>query len=154
VYVLLPLVLTSACQKPIFIQPPNTRAPPPNALAEVQSFTRLVNRHRQTIGCGVLQWDDAVAAVAQRHSEDMARNNYFSHTNPRGQNPFDRLRAAGVRFSRAAENIALGQPTGETVLQSWLGSPGHRQNIEECRYTRHGVALFEGRWTHVFVGDR
>jgi uncharacterized protein YkwD len=102
----------------------------------------------------VLQWDDHIAAVAQAHSDDMARNNFFSHQNQRGQSPFERLNAAGIRYSSAAENIAYGQPTGQQVLQSWLTSSGHRQNIDNCGYTRHGVGLAANRWTHVFVGQR
>jgi uncharacterized protein YkwD len=150
--ILICAVASAACQSPIFIQPPGSRPAPTDAAAEVRSFTSLVNRHRQSIGCAPLQWDDQIAAVAQAHSADMARNNFFSHTNQRGQSPFDRLNAAGVKYSSAAENIAYGQTTAQQVLQSWLTSSGHRQNIETCRYTRHGVGLNATRWTHVFVG--
>lgn len=151
---LLCAVLSAACQQQIFIQPPSTRPAPTDAAAEVRSFTTLVNRHRQTIGCAPLQWDAQIAAVAQAHSEDMVRNNFFSHTNKRGQSPFDRLSAAGVKYSSAAENIAYGQTTAQQVLQSWLTSSGHRQNIETCSYTKHGVGMAGTKWTHVFVGQR
>jgi uncharacterized protein YkwD len=44
----------------------------------------------------------------------------------------------------------MGQPNAGEAVRGWLRSPGHRQNIETCGYTRHGVGLSAGRWTHVF----
>jgi uncharacterized protein YkwD len=83
----------------------------------------------------------------------MARNDYMSHTNRQGQSPFDRLRTAGIPFRAAAENIAFGQPTGRDVLQAWLSSPGHRNNIEACNYDVHGVGFASLRWTHMLIRD-
>ncbi len=150
------VLLAAACQ-PVVVAPPRGSppvSPPANEPAAIRSFADLVNSHRKRIGCPVLSWDERIAAVAQAHSDDMARNGFFSHTNPRGQDGFARLSAAGVRWGSAAENIAYGQPTAAQVLDSWLNSPGHRRNIDNCRYTRHGVGLSGTRWTHDFVGDR
>jgi uncharacterized protein YkwD len=131
---------------------PNT-AGPTDAAAEVRAFTSLLNRYREGMGCGPLRWDGRVAAVARAHSEDMARNNYFSHTNRQGQSPLDRLRAARVPFRAAAENIARGQMTGQQVLERWLSSAEHSGNIENCNYNKHGVAIVSWNWTHVFIRD-
>jgi uncharacterized protein YkwD len=117
----------------------------------VASFVELVNAHRQSIACPALVWNPAVAAVAQAHSEDMVARDFFSHTNPDGASPFDRLAAADIAFSSAAENIAFGYPTAEAVLAGWLGSSGHRANIENCSLTEHGVGLDGTYWTHVFI---
>jgi uncharacterized protein YkwD len=150
--VALPAVsLLTACQ--LFVAGPDS-ATPPDLPAEVRSFVAAMNEHREDRGCTTLTWDDQIADVAIAHSEDMARNIYFSHTNLSGQSPFDRLRAEGVPFRSAGENIAYGQTTGRQVLQSWLNSAGHRANIENCQYSRHGVGLAQTRWTHMFVGDR
>jgi uncharacterized protein YkwD len=103
------------------------------------------------VGCAALRWDGPTAAVAQAHAEDMVRRDFFSHTNPDGQTPFDRLRAAGVTYMAAAENIAYGYSTGAGVLEGWLGSTGHRANIENCAYTHHGVGKAGTHWTHLFL---
>ena len=150
-------ILVAACQR--VVQPQAARSAPPASppLSEpiaIRNFADLVNQHRKKIGCSSLVWDERIAAVAQAHSDDMVRNNFFAHTNKRGQNGFDRLNAASVPWTAAAENIAYGQPTPGEVLTGWLNSPGHRRNIDNCRYTRHGVGLNATRWTHVFVGDR
>jgi uncharacterized protein YkwD len=119
---------------------------------ERRQFEQLANAHRLSVGCASLRWDRGTAAVAQAHAEDMVRRNYFSHKNPDGRSPFDRLRAADVRYMAAAENIAFGYRTAAGVLEGWINSKGHRRNLENCRYTHHGVGLNDGRWVHVFIG--
>jgi uncharacterized protein YkwD len=51
----------------------------------------------------------------------------------------------------AAENIAAGQWSAQQVLDSWLSSPGHRRNIENCGLLEHGVGLTQNHSTHVLV---
>ena len=121
---------------------------------EVASFVRFMNRHRVSLGLSALVWDSRAAAVAEAHSRDMFRRRYFSHTSPDGSSMRERLAARGVTYSRAGENIAWGQVTGRAVLMAWLRSPGHRENIENGYYTRHGVGKVGTYWTHVFIRPR
>ncbi len=116
-------------------------------VAEVE---RLINADRARVGCPPLQWDGAAASAAQAHSDDMARRNYFSHTSPEGRTVVDRMRAQGADYRSLGENIAMGQRNAAEVVRGWLTSPGHRANIENCRYTRAGVGFREYRWTQVF----
>jgi len=123
----------------------------PDAVSDVALFVELMNQHRIDVGCPALTWNADVAAVAQAHSEDMLARDFFAHTNPDGDSPFDRLANAGIGFSAAAENIAYGYPTPEAVLAAWLASDGHRANIENCALTEHGVGLQDTYWTHLFI---
>ncbi|MDX1396843.1 MAG: CAP domain-containing protein [Gemmatimonadota bacterium] len=123
----------------------------PALAADVAEFVQMANAHRSSNGCGELAWNTDVAAVAQAHSQDMVDRAFFDHTNPDGESPADRLNAAGVGWSSYGENIANGYYSAPAVLSAWLGSSGHRANIENCSYTQHGVGLVEGRWTHVFI---
>ncbi len=118
---------------------------------EIREFIRLLNARRQASGCPGLKWDDRLAAVAQAHSRDMIQRNFFSHDNPDGQDPFDRLDKAGIYYSEAAENIVSGCRTGKEAYQSWLNSPHHRINMLNCQYTRLGVGRARGRWTLVLI---
>ena len=131
----------------------SNRAPTDRAAAqdEVRDLAARINRHRRSLGCGALRWDDRLAAVALRHSQDMARRGFFSHTNPDGRDPFDRMRRAGIRFQAAAENLASGQRTGAETFDAWMGSRGHRHNLEDCALTRIGIGLHRGRWTCVMA---
>jgi uncharacterized protein YkwD len=110
----------------------------------------LVNDYRVSAGCTPLTWITEIADVAEAHSLDMVQRDVFDDTNPDGASPFDRLRAAGLTYSRGAENIAIGYGGADAVLDGWLDSPGHRANIENCELSEHGVGLFETRWTHLF----
>jgi uncharacterized protein YkwD len=141
----LALGVTSAPTAPAF--PP----PPQAAPAEVQTLVLLVNQHRVARGLEPLEWDDRLARVALEHSRDMSRRNYFGHVDPDGRGPFDRLAAAGIVWSAAGENVAAGYRGPRAVLDGWLASPGHRANLESPEFTRQGIGLDHGRWTHVFI---
>ena len=126
--------------------------PPPATDVEVVQLVDLVNDHRSGEGCGPLAWHIGAADVALAHSTDMRDRDFFSHTNPDGESPFDRMTAAGISWSgMAGENIAWGTASGSAVFDMWINSSGHRANIENCSYTHHGVGLVDGRWTHLFL---
>ncbi|MBR30702.1 MAG: hypothetical protein CMN77_05275 [Spirochaetaceae bacterium] len=124
--------------------------------ASEKRFAELVNEHRKKVGCPPLQINEKLQKLATNHSRDMAARDFFSHTNPDGQSPFDRMKSAGIRYSWAAENIAYGQRTATEVLNSWLNSSGHRQNIENCKLREHGIGHYSAtnHWTHVFATIR
>ena len=89
----------------------------------------LTNAERQKAGLKPLQTDSALMNSARQKSTDMATNNYFSHTSPTYGSPFDQMKAIGISYNSAAENIAMGQRTAEEVVKAWMESPGHRENI-------------------------
>ncbi len=119
--------------------------------AEPRALLDRINRHRAAIGCRALVWDDRLAAIARRHSADMAGRGFFSHVNPDGRDPFDRLDAAGIRYRAAAENLAQGRRLGRETYDDWIESRGHRENLERCEYTHAGVGLYDRNWTLVLV---
>ncbi len=114
----------------------------------------LVNDHRQLVGCSRLVWNFAVAEVAVQHSADMLEREYFGHRDPDGNDLGDRLRAARIQFSMAGENIARGfryEDAARAVFEGWLANSGHRNIIENCTFSQHGIGVVDYRWTHVFV---
>jgi len=146
-------------------RPRSTATTPPGAPAQptvpptngdfVTQVVALTNQQRAASGCGALRVNATLTQVAQAHSADMAANNYFSHDSQNGASPFDRMTAAGYRFSAAAENIAAGQRTPSDVVTAWMNSEGHRANILNCTYTEIGVGYATGGsygtyWTQDF----
>jgi len=117
----------------------------------VADFVELLNDARRAGGCPGLAWDDDIAGVARAHSVDMIRRGFFSHSNPDGDDPFERLTRAKVTYRAAAENILQGATTGRRAHDMWMGSPGHRANMMNCALTHHGVGRVDSWWTHVFV---
>jgi uncharacterized protein YkwD len=119
----------------------------------------LTNQHRVAAGCAPLIISPQLTAAAAAHSQDMATNNFFSHTGSDGSTPWDRIRRTGYSYRSAAENIAAGYRTAEDVVQGWYNSAGHRQNMLNCNLREIGVAYADGGsygryWTQVFATPR
>jgi uncharacterized protein YkwD len=115
----------------------------------------LVNQHRASIGVGQLSTDAALTRSAQWKSMNMAGTGYFSHTDPNGRQPGQRLVDCGWPANLGwGENIAGGYPTPDQVVAGWLQSPGHKANIENPSYSTTGVAVASGPqgifWTQDF----
>ena len=103
----------------------------------------LVNQERQAAGLQPLAADPELTEVARRHSADMFARGYFAHDTPDGLTPFDRMRAAGVRFITAGENLALA-PTISVAHTGLMNSPGHRANILRREFGRVGIGVMDG----------
>ncbi|HLY53558.1 MAG TPA: CAP domain-containing protein [Steroidobacteraceae bacterium] len=115
---------------------------------------KLVNEARARGGiCGSRQFGPApplslsgtLASVALRHATDMAVHGYFDHVDPSGQSPADRVRAVGYREKLVGENIAYGPITVEEVVQGWLHSPDHCENIMDPRFAQMGIGMASGQ---------
>jgi len=89
-----------------------------------------------------LRWNDLLALASQRHADDMARSNYFSHAGRDGSNPGVRAERAGYRYRAVGENIAAGtQMTPEVAVAGWIKSPGHCANLMNATFTEMGAAF-------------
>ena len=106
-------------------------------------------------------WNPQLAAAALAHSQDMARQSYFSHTSKRGLDPAQRAEAQGYHWRYVAENISRGQNSAQEAVASWINSPGHCRNLMEPRASEMGAGLGirEGKhptayWTQVFAAPR
>jgi uncharacterized protein YkwD len=133
------------------------RASPADTVALERKAHELVNAHRRSRGLPPLAWDARIAEVARRHSRDMAEGRV-----PFGHEGFE---ARSEEIGRAiplrgmAENVGLNDyPAPRTALAAvsgWIGSRGHRENIEG-RYELTGVGMARdagGAWyyTQIFV---
>lgn len=103
----------------------------------------LVNQERVAAGLQPVAADPELTEVARRHSVDMFARGYFAHDTPEGLTPFDRMRAANVRFSTAGENLALA-PTIPVAHRGLMNSPGHRANILRPEFGRLGIGVMDG----------
>lgn len=105
----------------------------------------LVNENRRRGGCGNLTLDRRLIAAANRHASEMARRGFFAHESPNGDGSGDRMKEAGYDWSRYGENIARGQESVYEVVDGWMHSPAHRENIMDCKLEQMGIGLaFDG----------
>ncbi|POM60065.1 SCP-like extracellular protein [Phytophthora palmivora] len=88
-----------------------------------------INAYRSQNGLAGLTIDNRLVSAAALHSQDQANNCKMTHTGSNGSRLGDRIKAQGYSFSTAAENVAAGQTSVESVMTSWWNSPGHRANL-------------------------
>jgi len=125
-----------------------------HSISEIENAVlSLTNVEREKAGLSALQVDNNLMNSARQKSTDMATNNYFSHTSPTYGSPFDQMKANGVTYRSAAENIAAGQRSAEEVVKAWMESPGHRKNILTADFTHIGIGFDQNGnyWTQQFI---
>lgn len=117
-----------------------------SALAADDFKQRVIDRtnmYREQHGCAALTVNSKLNQSAQGHSDDMAYNDFFSHTGSNGSTLETRLKAVGYAYWSAAENIAAGYSTPEDVVDAWYNetppNDGHRLNILNCDLQEIGV---------------
>ena len=111
-----------------------------SAINEARSTARMCGARSYSATASVT-WNDDLADAAYKHSADMATNQYFDHTGSDGSSPANRISEEGYIWSALGENIAYGYPTVGDVIQGWLGSEGHCQNIMSPAFTEIGAAI-------------
>jgi uncharacterized protein YkwD len=116
------------------------------------AMLQLVNKERIAAGLKPVTADPELTEVARKHSADMFARGYFAHETPEGLDPFDRLRAANVRFITAGENLALA-PTVRVAHSGLMNSPGHRANILRPQFGRLGVGIIDGGMRGLMVSQ-
>jgi len=107
---------------------------------EFQMFD-LVNSIRSRNGQSILKWDANLANVSRAHSRDMARNDFFSHTNLAGQSPGDRMWDSGINYRVMSENISYGYKSSIYSHEGLMNSAGHRTNILHNRVENVGIGV-------------
>ena len=119
-----------------------------------REVVRLVNEVRIKNGLKPLTENWELSRVARYKSQDMVDNRYFSHTSPTYGTPFQMIKAFGLTYRTAGENIAYGQRTPQAVVNAWMNSSGHRANILNAAYTQIGVGYVSSGhyWTQMFIG--
>ncbi len=129
----------------------------------------LINTERKQHGLSPVSWDDRLAAIARRHSRDMAKRDYFSHYSPEGHDFSFRYRQAGYQCGifvgttiyAGAENLMQNnlydsvmtvngkayynwnsqRKISETTVKGWMKSPGHRKNILTPYWRNEGIGV-------------
>jgi uncharacterized protein YkwD len=112
-----------------------------------QSVLDGINAQRMAHDLPPLQFDSRLDSCADDRMQDMEDLGYWNHESPDGRSPFLWLARHHYDFSFAGENLACGFETSELLVESWMESKGHRDNILSPFYTECGVAIIEGSTT-------
>lgn len=136
---------------------------------------REVNVVRDRHGRPRLAADTALVALARGHSDAMQRRGFFAHSDPEGRRAGDRARQAGYAFRALGENLYRGRlydtvtrsrvgdrtttsslwhtpdALAALVVQMWMESPGHRDNMLSASFDYGGVGVAVGAGDEVLI---
>lgn len=114
-----------------------------DSAAAEQQMLKLINEARVQNNLAPLIVDMVLTKVARIKAQDMIVNNYFSHNSPKYGSPFDMMKAFGVKYGYAGENIA-GNQNVINAQNALMNSSGHRQNILSPNFTHIGIGIQKG----------
>lgn len=127
------------------LKPGRLEITPENVLA-------AMNRYREEKNLPPLRGDHRLDLAAEDRMRDMEEIGYWSHESPEGRSPFFWLALRGYRFGYAGENLARGFETAEVLVDSWMESRGHRENIMSADHADCGIAIIDGSTTGKSTG--
>lgn len=112
-----------------------------------QQLLLLTNEERVKYGLKPLNYNENLALAADEKANNMFTENYWAHVAPSGKTPWYFIKKEGYNYTYAGENLARGFMSSEDVLNAWMASPSHRENILSSNYQDIGFSVKEGALT-------
>ena len=109
-----------------------------------QSVLDGINTKRTETGLSPLALNERLNQAATMKASDMFTLNYWAHNNPNGREPWDFIKDAGYRYRYAGENLARDFGDTNSLIDAWMASSTHRDNIVNPRYQETGIAVVNG----------
>lgn len=106
----------------------------------------LTNEERVHDDMGRLTRSEVLDRAATQKAEDMARYEYFAHYSPTGVSPWHWFDEVGYDYLHAGENLAIHFTDSDAVVDAWMSSPTHRENILNENYHEIGVGTARGTY--------
>lgn len=110
----------------------------------VDEVVRATNEKRIEAGLKQLNYSEKLADAARRKAANMIEENYWAHNSPSGKSPWVWFQAAGYNYSVAGENLAKDFGNTTRLVDAWMASPTHRDNIINGKYKEIGIAVVPG----------
>jgi len=117
------------------------------ASVTIQDIISLTNAQRSQKGLSPLRENSSLNQAASAKAQNMFEENYWSHYSPSGKDPWGFISGSGYKFSYAGENLARNFFTSQEVVNAWMASPTHRDNLLNPNYQDIGIAISEGDLT-------
>jgi len=103
------------------------------------------NIFRKDFGLKPLKESEILDQSAKLKLEDMFNNQYFAHISPEGIELKDLMKDVNYEFIVIGENLAMGNfENDKELVNSWMESEGHRENILNEKFQEIGVAVKRG----------
>lgn len=113
----------------------------------VEDLLKITNQKREEKGLAPLKLDAALSRAAAQKAQHMYDKNYWAHVSPEGTTPWVFIKNSGYEYLYAGENLARGFTTAPDVVDAWMESPTHRDNMLSANYEDIGFAIQSGSLT-------
>lgn len=110
----------------------------------------LLNADRAAHGLPPLRENPQLSSLAREYGKDMITRSFFSHYNPEGLSPFDRMDKQGINYNYAGENLAINVSVEEAEV-SLMNSDSHRKNILNTHFSEIGIGVCVDETGAVYV---
>lgn len=117
---------------------------------------RIANQKRVQKGVGKLKLDAKLTKLANKRAKEIVKE--FSHTRPDGRDCFSILDDNNISYRACGENVAAGQSTPKSVMNSWMHSEGHKRNILNSNFKKIGIgyckasgSVYKYYWVQIFT---
>lgn len=110
----------------------------------VQVLVDITNQKRTEAGLNSLRLEPTLSAAAAAKGQDMLANGYWAHVAPDGTTPWTFFLHSGYEYRYAGENLARDFDSPAQVVNAWLASPTHRDNMLSGKYQDIGIAVVQG----------
>jgi len=110
----------------------------------IEDLLASTNVKRMENGVIELSLDPVLSAAAYNKAKDMFEDDYWAHVAPDGTEPWYFILNSGYDYLYAGENLAKDFNTSRGVVEAWMNSPSHRENLVSGRYTDIGFAVVDG----------
>ena len=104
------------------------------------------NSNRVADAMPSLKVSPLLEVAARQKADDMAKNGYFAHTSPSGITSWYWFQKAGYKFAYAGENLAINFSDSKDIINAWMNSPLHRENILNSHFTEIGIGIARGTY--------
>ncbi len=103
-----------------------------------------INAERLAAGLSPLSLSQKLSQAASAKASDMFSVGYWAHVSPKGVEPWDFILDTGYNYTYAGENLAKDFSDTGRMVEAWMNSPTHKDNIISSKYTETGVAVVPG----------
>ena len=111
-----------------------------------------MNVERAQQGLAPLRLNTRLSLAAVDRLRDMFAKHYFDHVSPDGIDPFSWFDKRGYHYTEAGENLAVGYGTPSGIVDGWMHSAAHRENVLKAHFDEVGIAITSGSPRRPFSG--
>lgn len=110
----------------------------------INKLYQLTNQQREKNGLPDLSYNEKLSSAAQKKAQDMFNQNYWAHYGPNGVTPWDFILKSDYQYEFAGENLAKNFLFSQGVMDAWMNSPTHKENVLRKDYSEVGFAVVNG----------